>query len=123
VQLADGAGGSRLGEAGGVNQIRRAVGGVRARSPVRVADEHRARVDVAAGEVRDVGGRGRAGESPVQARPRPERLRLAGGVRRGAGNLPVVEDGADDAVVVEVRAEAGHVVDVVDRGDVGLVEV
>jgi len=50
-------------------------------------------------------------------------FRFTTGIRGGARNLPVVEDRADEFVVVHMMTSTRYVVDVVDREDVRLIKI
>ena len=77
----------------------------------RIADRIRSRIDLAAGDIRYATVIGHRNV-----------LRLAAGIGSGSGNLPVIEYRPDETVV-QLAAQLWHVVDVVDRQDVGLIEV
>ncbi len=77
----------------------------------RIANRVSTRVVLAAGDV---------GDAAVVSHSNV--LRLAARIRRRAGKLPVIEDRFHETVI-ELPAQRRHVVDVVDRQDMRLVEI
>ena len=59
--------------------------------------------------------------APIQASSGSECLRFARCERRGSRNLPVIQEGLNEPIVR--AAQAGHVVNIVDRKDVRLIEI
>src|SRR5260370_31597598 len=152
LQAADTPRNTRFGEASGIDRIGQS-GIVRGADPcIRVAQQNRSRVDIAARKVCDAGpgtgsrgtrlqnvarrarltgcqvslsGTNRVGTTTVgevQAIVVAKRLWLAGGIRCSAGDLIIIKQKLDQPVL-PMMAQLGYIIDVVNRKNVRLIEI